>query len=242
MKLLILGSKEYPMGTNADDPLPSGGIEIYTENLVRVLVGYDMSINIITRLFSKTEKYEIINNLEIHRVKWLQGALLRNPTFNLNSFMKATTLESDVVLSFGPVASFFNIILRQMKGSSSVLCPSGISSVQAQYSFLLRLLLYRLERFVYSHGDVIVFLSREDQRGFGNKLGFLPKCFKIIPPGVEISKFSISKSEKILREFDLGQRIIISFMGRLIETKGTRYLLDAIPLIKGENFKKDDNK
>jgi hypothetical protein len=35
MKLLILGSKEYPMGTNkGEDPLPSGGIEIYTENLV----------------------------------------------------------------------------------------------------------------------------------------------------------------------------------------------------------------
>ena len=35
MKLLILGSKEYPMGTNkGEDPLPSGGIEIYTGNLV----------------------------------------------------------------------------------------------------------------------------------------------------------------------------------------------------------------
>jgi hypothetical protein len=35
MKHLILGSKEYPMGTNkGEDPLPSGGIEIYTGNLV----------------------------------------------------------------------------------------------------------------------------------------------------------------------------------------------------------------
>ena len=237
MKLLILGSKEYPMGTNADDPLPSGGIETYTDNLIRELVKYDMSINVITRLFCRTEKYERFDNLEIHRVKWLQGPMFRNPTFNLNSFIKAMTLESDIVLSCGPVASFFNIILRQIKGSRSVLCPSGISSVQPQYNFLLRLLLYRLERFVYSHGDVVVFLSREDLRGFRNKLGFLPKCYKIIPPGVDVSQFSIFKSSRIQREFDLGQDIIISFIGRLIETKGTRYLLDAIPLIKGENFK-----
>ena len=34
-ELLILGLKEHSLGTNkGEDPLPSGGIEIYTENLV----------------------------------------------------------------------------------------------------------------------------------------------------------------------------------------------------------------
>ena len=40
MKLLILCSKEYPVGINkGENPLPSGGIEIYTENLVEVFMG-----------------------------------------------------------------------------------------------------------------------------------------------------------------------------------------------------------
>ena len=39
MKVLILGSKEYPTGKfdKLDDPYPSGGIENYIENLIGAL-------------------------------------------------------------------------------------------------------------------------------------------------------------------------------------------------------------
>ena len=54
MNSLILGSKEYPLGTNIDDTSPSGGMEVYIEELVNHLNEYS-DITIITRKFIEIE-------------------------------------------------------------------------------------------------------------------------------------------------------------------------------------------
>lgn len=237
MRILILGSKEYPMGTNKEDPLPSGGIEIYTENLVEELIKHHVYIEIITRRFKGTKKYEKDGFVKIYRVPWIKGFLLRNPTFNLNAFFRALTLNYDIILSNGPVASFFGFILSKIKKSRTVMRPAGIASRQIQYNIVLRRLLYMLERFTYSHADYLVFLSEQEKDVFKRKLGFLPKRYVIIPTGVDVSSFSLLKSKKLIEEFDLDGKIVISFIGRLIETKGIKYFIKAIDLLERDDFK-----
>jgi len=100
MKILILGSKEYPLGTS-DDPIKSGGIEVYTQNLVKHLKEKVERIIIVTRRFRGTKIYEMQENIEIHRVPWIRGFYLRNPSFNVCAFLKAMFLDFNVILRRG---------------------------------------------------------------------------------------------------------------------------------------------
>lgn len=234
MRVLVLGSKEYPMGTNVNDTLPSGGFEVYTENLVRELLRYDINILVITRKFKNTKIYEKLDNLEIYRVPWLKGFLLRNPTFNLFSFFRALTLDYEVILSNGLIASFCGFLLSKYKGCKIVMCPAGIAYVQPQYKGTLHHLLYQLERFTYSKADCLVLLSKQEQEAFKNKMGFLPNQVEIIATGVDIPT---TNKNKILQEFNINNESIITFVGRLIKVKGVEYLIQAANMINADNFK-----
>jgi glycosyltransferase involved in cell wall biosynthesis len=235
MRVLVLGSKEYPMGTNVTDTLPSGGFEVYTENLVRELLGYNINILVITRKFKNTKIYEKLDNLEIYRVPWLKGFLFRTPTFNLYSFFRALTLDYEIILSNGLIASFFGFLLSKYKCCKIVMRPAGITYVQRQYKRILRHLLYQLERFTYSKADCLVLLSEQDQKAFKNKMGFLPNQTEIIPTGVDIPM--TTNKNKILQEFNIDNEIIITFVGRLIKVKGIEYLIQAANMINAGNFK-----
>lgn len=237
MRILILGSKEYPMGTNTDDPFPSGGVEVYTENLVNELLNFDVEISIITRIFAGTSEYERVQNLHIYRVPWIKGLLLRNPTFNFFSFIKAISLDYDIILCNGPISSFFGVLLSKLKKCPIIMCPSGIAWVQPQYNVILKKLLQQLEIFTYSHGDCIIFLSEQDQFQFEKKLGFLPRHSAVISTGVNISDFNNPVSVSRIDEFGLRGSRVITFVGRLIEVKGVNYLIDAINLVKSNDYK-----
>ena len=114
MRLLILGSKEYPLGTS-DDKLKSGGMEVYTQNFVEYAKERFKEIIIITRKFKNTESFEKKDNVVIHRVRWISGFYLRNPTFNFFSFLKALKLEYEIILAHGIVANLFGIFLSIIK-------------------------------------------------------------------------------------------------------------------------------
>lgn len=237
MRVLILGSKEYPMGTNTGDPCPSGGIEVYTENLINELLNFDVEVSIISRRFAGAPEYERVQNLHIYRVPWIKGHLLRNPTFNFISFVKAMSLDYDVILCNGPISSFFGVLLSKLKKRPIIMCPSGIAWVQPQYNVILKKLLRQLEIFTYSHGDCIVFLSKQDQFQFEKKLGFLPQHSDVIPTGVNLSDFNNPLSWSRIDEFGLQGSRVITFVGRLIEVKGVNYLIDAINLVKSNDYK-----
>ena len=67
-KILILGSKEYPMGINKGYDLPSGGMEVYTENIVKHLKK-DFDITIVSAWFPGAKRYEEIDGVKVYRVK-----------------------------------------------------------------------------------------------------------------------------------------------------------------------------
>jgi len=227
MRLLILGSKEYPLGTS-DDKIKSGGMEVYTQNFVEYAKERFKEIIIITRKFKNTESFEKKDNVVIHRVRWISGFYLRNPTFNFFSFLKALKLEYDVILAQGIISTLFGIALSKIKNKKIISRPAGIAYVQPQYFFLIKFLLRTLEKFAYSHVQAVVFLSKNEKEEFERKLGFLPRKYAIIPTGIDIEKFS---------ENSKGSRNI-TFIGRLIDVKGADYLIKAFcKLDKKRNYK-----
>jgi|Deesub1362B_J571_1020462.scaffolds.fasta_scaffold07907_2 glycosyltransferase involved in cell wall biosynthesis len=227
MKILILGSKEYPLGTS-DDPIKSGGIEVYTQNLVKHLKEKVERIIIVTRRFRGTKIYEMQENIEIHRVPWIRGFYLRNPSFNLFAFLKALFLDFDVILAQGPVASFLGALLSIIKRKKIVACPAGIAYVQPQYRKIVKRLLFIFEKITYRCVDAVIFLSEVEKEQFKKKLGYLPKHHFIIPPGIEILKVSKKEVEKIKKELGINKYTTLTFVGRLIGVKGVKVFIHAM--------------
>jgi len=229
MKVLILGSKEYPLGTS-DDPIKSGGIEVYTQHLVDYLKK-KIDIIIITRKFKNTKSYEKIDNIEIYRVPWIKGFYFRNPSFNFMAFLRALFLKFDIILSQGPIATFFAILISKIKRKKVIAIPSGIAFKQPQYKGFIKKILYFIEKWVYIRANMVVFLSNAEKNQIKIKLGFIPKNHTIIPTGVVIKKVKKEDIEKIKKEFNLNG-VIITFVGRLIAVKGVDLLIKAVKDIK----------
>jgi glycosyltransferase involved in cell wall biosynthesis len=235
MKILFLGSKEYPIGTNTDDTLPSGGIEEYVQGLVfHLSKKKDIKITVITRRFSNTPRYEKKGNIEIIRVPWLKGFYFRNISFNLISCLKSMGSDFDLIHTNGPIAAFFGIILSKLKRITLITSPHGLALKQPQYNISTKKFFAIIERFAYSLADYVVFSSENEKVGFEEKLGFLPKKYKIIHSGVEVKRFEGGDAEKIKKDYQFGNKLVITFIGRLIEVKGLRYLIEAISHLKGD--------
>jgi glycosyltransferase involved in cell wall biosynthesis len=233
VKLLILGSKEYPLGTS-DDPLRSGGFEIYTENLVENLKNRVERILIITRMFGDTYSYEKIVNIEVYRVPWIRGFYLRNPSFNLTAFFKALTLDFDIILAHGPTSSLLGTFLAFIKKKKVISRPAGIAYVQPQYGRIAKSLIYLLEKTAYKKADEVVFLSEAEKNQFRRKLGHLPKRYVVIPTGVKTPKSKKMDFKKIKKEFNIGDDVVITFVGRLIGVKGIDIFIEGLSQLKGD--------
>jgi len=222
MNFLILGTKEYPLGTNTDDPSPSGGMEIYVEGLVSELQTRS-DITLITRRFSKTKSHEKIKHVEIWRVPWINGFVFRNPTFNLLAFIKSLSLDFDVVISHGEVANMFGLLLSKIKRRPIVMVNHGLASEQRQYNPLLRLGFKLIDKITYSKADAVITHS----------ISKIPKGVKYnyVMPGFNKSKLKADNSLRM--EYDIKGTVIL-FTGRLMKTKGVDFLIKSLPSLDKE--------
>jgi glycosyltransferase involved in cell wall biosynthesis len=236
MKILILGSKEYPLGTNkGDDPHPSGGFEVYVENLVKGLSKYkDIEIKVVTRHFIETKKHEKKNNIEIYREKWLPGNYLRNVSFNFFAFLKSLLLDFDIIHSHGIIANFLGLILSKIKKVPIVAAPHGLLFDQPHFNMLIKKVISLLEKLTYKRVDYVVFSSPQEKELFNKKLGFLPSNYNVILSGVDTTRFENIDKEKIRKEFNIKNNKIITFIGRLVKVKGVRYFIEAVNHLTGD--------
>lgn len=230
MKILILGSKEYPLGSGQNyDPIASGGIERYVENLIEEFAKYpDVETLVVTRRFSNDPSFQRIKNLQIYRVNWLKGSFLRNPTFNLNSFLLSLSLHFDLILCLGVVASLFGVILSFLRGVPLLHSFAGIHHKEPQYNYFVKRILYILEILAYRFRGDMIFLAEENQKSFKLVMRFLPKRTHVIPTGVDVKHFSpppMSNRKSSLR---------LITVGRLVKVKGIQDLLKALSKLKNQ--------
>ena len=113
LRILVLGAKEYPRGslTETDDPSPSGGMELYVDQLLRAFADDPkFQFTVLTRKSKSLPEQDRQKNITVLRVPFSTGFYARNLSFNINAFRKARSLDFDILFTHGEVANFFGLI------------------------------------------------------------------------------------------------------------------------------------
>lgn len=226
MKILITGSKEYPMGTNKkEDPISSGGIEIYIENLLRVLSkNKDLELIVLTRKFKGCDSFEKKDNITIYRVPYVNGFFTRNPTFNLFAAIKSLKLDYDIILSNDIISSLFELFVAKIRRKPIVILSHGDASEQPQYNPILRYILGLMNKVTYSFSDMNITHAPHQVKKYTNN-------YTMIRPGLDFSSFervSSSEVDKLKKELGVSGKKVIMYTGRMIDVKGVKYLISAL--------------
>ncbi len=244
-RFLILGAKEYPLGANkGEDAFSSGGYETYTQQLAPLLARRGARVIVLTRKFASQPARETAEGVEIVRVGWLRGFLLRNPSFNANALREAVFMPRgtfNIILANGVIATLAGIktkFLRRLGGERVrvIARPAGVAWVQPQYGAAVKTALRFLETLAYKLADAVVFLSEGEREQFRKKLGFLPRRHAVIHTGVDARRFQAVDEAKARRKvrtqlaLDKNSRLIV-FVGRLMRVKGLEFLVKAMPRV-----------
>lgn len=223
MKILMLGSKEYPFGSGTD-LMSGGGIEIHVEKLSKYLAREGHEVFIITRRFRGQKHYERKGNIHVYRVKYLPGRALRATSFNAVSFFTARRLirkhNIDLMHCHGIISGFFGSFLSDITGKPMVLTPHG-TIVYNRFPANETLRLF--QRVAVKKASRILFISRYAREQISPKT---KRPSALLTNGIDLEDFR--PSEKRWK----GTRFL--FMGRLLEIKGLRQLLPAFRKLHSE--------
>ena len=225
MKILITGSKEYPLGTNKNEDVPSGGIEVYIENLVNVLSKKKgIELTILTRRFKGTKSFEKKDNVSIFRVPYIKGFFFRNPTFNFIAAIKSFFMDYDLILANGEISSVFELFVAKIRRKPLIVLSHGDASEQPQYNSVLRSLLWIMNKIAYSFSDMNITHAPHQIEKYSNN-------YTVIRPGLDFAAFErISATDVGALKTELGVfgKKIIMYTGRMIDVKGISYLISAL--------------
>lgn len=225
MKVLMLGTKEYPRLKKSSEQVPSGGIETYLENLMGPLVSRGYSPLVITRHFRGLKRHEIKDGVEVYRVPFIHGFYLRNPTFNSFAFLLALFLRYDIIHAHGPIASFFGGILKLLRRKPMVATPHGVSAINVTYPKIIRKVLTIIGGFGYRRADEVIYLTQKEKENFRKYLGL--RGGRIILSGVNI----VTQPPRDAKN-ELGlppETLVVGYIGRLISWKNVDVLVEAVP-------------
>jgi glycosyltransferase involved in cell wall biosynthesis len=234
--VLILGSKEYPLGSNkGDDPIISGGIETVISILAPELAK-ECNIIIITRKFSGCEWHEG-SLVEIYRVPWIRGKYTRTPSFiffsSFLSFYLLLTREIDIIYAHGVIASFPAFFLSKLFNKPLICRPHG--SGVPQWFPPINQIIHLARKFVFPRCDMIIFNSEGEKYNLAKNLGVEFDRFRILMTSIPVGK--TFDKEELKEELGLMDKKVISYIGRLHPIKGIKYLIDAVEILREKDFK-----
>jgi glycosyltransferase involved in cell wall biosynthesis len=221
MKILMLGSKEYPFGSSKiSEPKPGGGIEKVVEGLSKYLSRNGHEVFVITRRFPGQSKREDKGKVHVYRTIFLYNRWLRTFTFNLFAFYKALRLikreRIDMIHSHGFVAGFFGSILSKLTKTPLVFTPHGVvidwpSPAKEGLLFFHKVILRHVKRiiFISSASD---YVKKRTLRGKQ-----IPNS--ILDYGIDMDDFNISSRE--------WKDVRFIYLGRFARHKGVLHTIQA---------------
>lgn len=220
MRILMLGSKEYPFGSSkGHDPKAGGGIEVHVEKLSRHLAKRGHEVFIITRQFPGQAKEETHDRIRVYRTGFVPNVYLRTLTFNLMSLIKGRKIvkenKIDMLHCHGVLAGFFGSILSKSTGTPMVFTPHG---TLVEWGFPIRHILKLFRRVPLRDAKRVIFISPMEM-----------ECMKPRNPSALLTNGIDFEDYKAAKKSWNGVRFL--FLGRLEEFKGVKYVMEAFKML-----------
>lgn len=226
---------------------------VYLHRLAKSMINKVMEIHIIAPHAYGLKKYEEIDGVKIHRfqyiwpsnlqglayfpgmpekIKTLKGKIQLIPfifsmvkkTFEIVKKHKIDIINAHWAIPPGFIATFTKILHRKpvlitIYGAELWPCIKNKSTIM---EWLIR---YALNR-----ADKVVAISDATKYAGDEISGF--KFIEVLPDGIDIDTFNPKVNGDYVREkYGLNNSLIIFSSGRMVERKGFRYLLEAMPYV-----------
>lgn len=214
-----------------------GGVETHLTDLVEGLAKKRHTVFVLTyRPLVKKAPWKFLDkqkkNITIVRLPWIPGFFYKFVTSPIIEFLYlvpglffATPVclvinNPDVIHAHGLVAGFIGVFWAKIFRKRVVVSTHNL------YHFPASGLYHNFAKWIFSNASVTICLSDQSVKEI-KKLGVPSEKVKRFIYWVNVDLFRPMDKEKIKRELNLAYPFIILFVGRLIEIKGVRELINA---------------
>jgi glycosyltransferase involved in cell wall biosynthesis len=227
MRILMLGSKEYPFGVSArHDQKAGGGIEVHVEKLSKYLARSGHEVFVLTRRFPGQASRETIREgpgrVHVIRTRFVPGRFMRAFSFNLLSFLRAIPLVRkegiDLIHAHAVTAGFFGAKLSLLTGKPMVFTPHG---VVVDWRFPARDFLAFFQKVALRMASRVLFISGLASRSMRTKA---PSA--LLTNGIDLDDYDLPQRK--------GRDLTFLYLGRLEPVKGVDILIDAFTDVLGK--------
>jgi glycosyltransferase involved in cell wall biosynthesis len=226
MDICLLGSKEYPPFHTSR---AVGGIERYISTIAKELTRRGINVKIITRQLGNQKFYERKRNLQIYRIPYIPGKYTRTPSFNLFSIYYFGKIlkrgNIDIIHATACWAGFASYLIKKIWGFEYILTMQTVDSLKPEWS-KVRPLFKIVEKCSIENAQHIIAVSEEVCNEIIDTYNISRARMQVIPNGIDISVYKCARRQILKKD-----KKNILFVGTLRESKGVRFLLDAVKLL-----------
>lgn len=235
--MLVIGSREFPIrGVHSD----VGGIDFYIQNLLKHMkkLGFGYSLYVFSRFVPGKGLIEHLSNrIKIIHTPFVRFRLLRLIVSDFFAFIYSLFMirrwKINIIHVHETIAGFFFGIISKIYKIPLVSQIHTFGSYQPEWPKIGRILLKKTEEITIRFADTVILLCTEARNEVITRYGCPPEKIEVIFSAVDFERFASIKTAQNSSVKD--NELLITFVGRLTESKGLHYLIDAIKHLKTSN-------
>ena len=231
--ILILGCKNYPAFSSKK--VISGGMEVYVTEILgylkkyfrfTVIAGYSTSDDVGVRVRS----VPLIGKFALQPISLFFYSLF----IAIWQVIRGT--RYDLVNAQTPLSGFVGYLLKKWFGIPYIVTVHIFAATPVHVGWAARIYGH-VEKLVLRHADQVLSAGYELKKYLDTRYGFKDGHVVVVHPGMDVVTFDGTNVSNDLREKLKTDSYRILFMGRLIEENGVQDLLEAIRMMKNDDFK-----
>lgn len=234
--LLILGCKDFPPFNNKK--IISGGMEVYTYELVKKLSGR-IKISLI-KGGNGQEDESFLKVIKVYNAAIYGESVLQPVSLTVSSFFKTLKLikHVDVINAQTPLSALIGSFCKFFFNKPYIVCVHifGSTKEHAGNSLFARIY-FTIEKITLNYADAVI-PAGDSLSKFLLDIHKLPQeKLVVIHPGMDFQAIEVKNN--VLREkygID-GETFVLLYLGRFIKEKGIFDLIEAIKILKIKGIK-----
>ena len=236
-KLLFLGCKDFPPFANKK--IISGGMEVYTYELIKRLAG-KMDIRIIIGRDEVSEdSFDENNKCTVNKVAIYGQSVLQPISLTISSFFKAFKTRKDITIinAQTPLSGLVAVMCKLLFKKPYVLTVHSFGSTTEHVgNRLYALVYYLIERITLKYADKVVTAGESLKKFLAERHKIPLEAITVIHSGMDI--IEIKRDDAFLSaKFKIKpDDFVLFFLGRYIAENGLFDIIEAVRLLKKRNI------